>query len=93
MEKPTDGKFTEWQVGDVLCTWDTLMHDVQLFPDLRFFLFVLQNIVGYKNETKCDWMSASMTWRYLGHLQLLSRGCDTYDRDVRNRGQPTRTDD
>ena len=26
---------------------------VQLFPDPRFLLFVLQNIVGYKNKIKC----------------------------------------
>ena len=31
----------------------------QLFPDPRFLLFVLQNMVGYKNEIKCVRMSAS----------------------------------
>ena len=41
----------------------------RLFPDPRFFLFVLQNIAGSK---KSGSMSASMKWRYLDHLQLLS---------------------
>ena len=27
----------------------------------------------YKNDKKCGWLSASMKWRYLGYLQLLSR--------------------
>ena len=29
------------------------MHCVRLFPDPRFLLFVLQNIVSYKNKIKC----------------------------------------
>ena len=49
------------------------LHYTRLFPDSRFFLFVLQNIVGYKNDIKGGWMSASMKWRHLGHLQILSR--------------------
>ena len=43
-----------------------------MFPDPRFLLFVLQNVVGYKNKIKCGLMSTSMKWRHLGHLQLLS---------------------
>ena len=49
------------------------LHNIQLFPDPCCLLFVLQNIVGYKNKIKCGWLSASMKWRHLGHLQLLSR--------------------
>ena len=29
------------------------LHYTQLFPDPRFFLFVLQNISGYKNAVEC----------------------------------------
>ena len=49
------------------------LHDTQLFPDPRFFLFVIQKIACYKNHIKCGSMSASMKWRYLGHLRLLSK--------------------
>ena len=43
-----------------------------IVPRPPFLLFVLQNIVGYKNDLECGLMSASMKWRHLGHLQLLS---------------------
>ena len=49
------------------------LHYTRLFPDPRLLLFVLQNIAGYKKDIKCGWMSASMKWRHLSHLQLLSR--------------------
>ena len=36
-------------------------------------LFVSQNTDCYKHKIKCGRMSASMKWRYLGHLQLFSK--------------------
>ena len=46
---------------------------MQLFPDPRFLLFVPQNTDCYKHKMKCGRMSASMKWRYLGHLQPFSK--------------------
>ena len=40
----------------------------RLFLDPRFLLFVLK----IENKIKCGVISASMQWRHLGHLQLLS---------------------
>ena len=56
----------------------------RLFPDPRFLLSVLQNIAGFQNAV----VSASMKWRYLGYLQLLSKGVAA----MQNGGQPTRGD-
>ena len=44
-----------------------------IVPRFPFFVFAFQKIAGHKNDIKCGWMSASMKWRHLGHLQLLSR--------------------
>ena len=44
-----------------------------IVPRSPFLLFVPQNTDCYKHKIKCGRMSASMKWRYLGHLQLLSK--------------------
>ena len=49
------------------------LHYTRLFPDPRVLLIVPQNIAGYESDIKCDSMSASMKWRHLGHMQLISR--------------------
>ena len=47
------------------------MYDFSPIP--VFCIFVLQNIVGKKNKTKCGWLSATIKWRHSGHSQLLFR--------------------
>ena len=47
--------------------------EVNLFPDPHFLFFVPQNTNCYKHKIKCGRISASIKWRHLGHLQLLSK--------------------
>ena len=44
-----------------------------IVPRSPFFAFYTPNTAGYKNDIKCGGMSASIKWRFLGNLQLLSR--------------------
>ena len=41
-----------------------------IVPRSPFLFFVPQSTNCYKHKIKCGRMSASMKWRYLGHLQL-----------------------
>ena len=61
----------------ITCLCLRLHYNTRLFPDPRVLLFVLQNVAGYENDIKCGWMSASMKWRHLCHLQLSLRAVAT----------------
>ena len=49
------------------------LQQTRLFPHSRFLFFVPQNTDCYKHQIKCGRMSVSIKWRYLGHLQLVSK--------------------